>query len=340
MPVMLLGIRLLLAAVFLAAGIGKLRDRRQFAATLTTLGVARNWTAPLATLIPGIEVLTGAGLLHYEIARHAATIGLLLLVLFTAVAMVSIWQGRTLECACFGSSASEPVGVSTVARNAGLIALSLLLNVHGPGAAMTSVGTTWSMLGAEAQMLVAVSLLLLIALTLSTVQASRLHTAHARLASRVRLLEQRQPARDGQFDGGDAGLPAGSIAPPFDLPRLEGDRASLSSLLAGGKSVALIFLSAHCPACHELWSDIERWQSSGLSPVTVAAVCGGSPQTFELKLMGHTVSNVLLEGDAKVAAAYGISITPSAVIVGSDGTVAGASATGAAAIRALLSTQA
>ena len=334
MSILLLGVRLLLAVVFLAAGIGKLRDRQRFTATLTALDIARPWAAPLATVIPGIELLTGAALLHVDLAPTAAAASLALLAVFTVVATISIKQGTALNCACFGSIVEEPLGLATVVRNAALMALATLVIVVGPGTAVSAATTAWNALTPEIRVLAAVNLVLLIALAATTIHASRLHAATARLTSRVSSLEQ--PARERSAREPDAGLPAGTVAPLFDLPCLEGDRASLESLLAKGKPVALLFLSAHCPACHELWPDIERWQSSARWPLTVAAVCGGSPQTFELKLMGYTVVNVLLEGDAQVAEAYGISMRPAAVIVGRDGRIAGGSATGAAAVRTLV----
>jgi uncharacterized membrane protein YphA (DoxX/SURF4 family) len=337
MPVVLLGVRLLLATVFFAAGVGKLRDRSQFVATLSAMGVGRGQALPLATVIPCIELLTGAALLHFGFAAAGAIASLLMLAVFTAVTIISVWQGKALDCACFGSRAAEPLGLATLIRNAALMFLAILLVVAGPGAAITSSGPAWNTLTPDARALAALSLVFLVALAATTVHASRLHAAHARLASRVDLLEQRsRPTLEGTVENADAGLPPGARAPSFDLPRLEGDRASLASLLTAGEPVALVFLSAHCPACHELWSDIERWQSSDVGAVTVAAVCSGSPQTFELKLMGHTVMNVLLEGDTQVTEAYRISSRPAAVIVAPDGTIASGTFIGTAAVRALI----
>ena len=94
-------------------------------------------------------------------------------------------------------------------------------------------------------------------------------------------------------------------------------------------------MDAMCPSCHQLWPDVARWQSEHAAALTVAAVCSGSDQAIEMKVMGFPVTDVLLEGDAKVGDAFGLTLRPSAVVVDAAGLIASRSVAGVAAIRTL-----
>jgi peroxiredoxin len=340
MGLALLGVRFLLALVFVAAGIAKLRDRRGFARTLVAFHAPAWFVIAGATLIPLVELAVGLSFLTEQYATGGAVVSVVMLAIFTTAAGANLLQGRSPDCACFGTAASEPIGPATLIRNAWLIALALFVALEGPGGGFVSRGS-WSAATRNEGILGAGLVLLVLTLAALDLRAGRLRAANARLTARTAALEgqRRAQAAAPLPDIGAGGLPVGTVAPAFDLPRLEGDRSSLAQLTGEGRPVALIFLSAHCPSCHELWPDIERWQTREARRLTVAAICSGSPQTLELKLMGHAVGNVLLEGDAQVAEAYALSLRPSAVIVGPSGTIASESAVGLAAIRALVAEQ-
>jgi Methylamine utilisation protein MauE len=116
--------RVLLAATFAVAGIGKLRGRAAFAAfaqTLRDLGwrsEAGRWVA--AAALPAAElgsasllVVPGAGIWGY-------VAGLVLLFAMTATAATAVRRGARLRCRCFGR-AEERIGVSTLIRNGMLV---------------------------------------------------------------------------------------------------------------------------------------------------------------------------------------------------------------------------
>lgn len=341
MALALLGVRLLLALVFAAAAVGKLRDRAGFVRTLAGFGLAGTPANLAATLVPALELVAASLLLPAVTAGWGATLSLALLLGFTLATGISLLRGNAPDCACFGAIGSEPVGSLTLARNALLIVLTVFLLLAGSGAAWTSIGAAWSESSFDERVLGSAFLITLACLGALSIHASRLRSAHNRLQAELAETGQRLSAAQtaSPATGGDGGgLPPGSAAPEFDLPRLEGDRGSLTTLMSHGRPVVLIFLSAHCSACHELWPDIERWQAETADRVTIACVCGGSDQTIELKLMGYSVSNVLLEGAAGVGDAYGITLRPSAVVV-RNGTVTGATVIGVAAIRALVAAQ-
>ena len=110
----LLAVRLLLALVFIAAAVGKLRDRPAFAETLVQFGAPRTAAAPLSILIPAVELGLAPALLTTGTAPQAALLTLLLLLLFTGAIAVNLARGRKPACACFGAAATEPIGPGTV----------------------------------------------------------------------------------------------------------------------------------------------------------------------------------------------------------------------------------
>jgi len=332
----LLGGRLLLAAIFVAAAAGKLRARIGFRRTLVAFGVPGAAVDSVAILIPPVELAVAILLLPAASARAGAAASLVLLAAFTAATAVNLAQGRTPECACFGTTASEPIGPATLARNVALSVCALLIVVAGPGARLGAVATEWGAASADERFLSVTSLALLVALMTMNWYAAQLRSANVRLSAGLESLERQLETARAPSAGGSVGLPRGTLAPPFDLPRLEGDRASLDTLKEVGLPLLLIFSDAHCSACAQLWPDISRWEQQCAGTLTVAVICGGPPPLVEMKLVGTSVTNVLLAGEAKLTDLYSLSLIPSAVIVGSDGRIDSEGAVGIPAIRSLV----
>jgi hypothetical protein len=49
-----------------------------------------------------------------------------LLMVFTAVLVMRLLEGRRVPCACFGARSAKPIGIGSVIRNLVLIALALV----------------------------------------------------------------------------------------------------------------------------------------------------------------------------------------------------------------------
>lgn len=112
----------LVAAVFLVAGITKLSDPGRWRREAAGMGVS----GLLVTITPWVELTIGA-LLAVQFARHAlAWLAVALLVAFTALLVVRLAQGRRPVCACFGSLSQRPIGAMHVVRNAIFIGLALV----------------------------------------------------------------------------------------------------------------------------------------------------------------------------------------------------------------------
>jgi uncharacterized membrane protein YphA (DoxX/SURF4 family) len=120
--------RLLLAAVFLYAGIAKLGASERFAITVAQFSILPPaWIAVFATALPFVEIAVGLALLTPWTARAGALGAAALFVLFLG-ALAWAWnQGITTDCGCFGE---EPAGDSiplAIARDIALLAVTLLL---------------------------------------------------------------------------------------------------------------------------------------------------------------------------------------------------------------------
>lgn len=124
MEIVLLVIRLLLAAVFLVAGFAKLADLAGSRQALRDFGVPAALARPFGVLLSLTELAVAVALLPAASAWWGAIGALVLLLLFVAGISSNLARGRTPDCHCFGQWHSAPAGWSTLARTLGLSALA------------------------------------------------------------------------------------------------------------------------------------------------------------------------------------------------------------------------
>ncbi|HEX2854147.1 MAG TPA: MauE/DoxX family redox-associated membrane protein [Opitutaceae bacterium] len=112
--------RVILAALFLYAGIMKLRDPAGFAEELENYRLISGRVATSAGyLVPWLEILAAAALLTKPLRLGGWLASVALSAGFTAF-VVSAWmRGLDISCGCFGSSDST-VGLTAAARAAGI----------------------------------------------------------------------------------------------------------------------------------------------------------------------------------------------------------------------------
>jgi peroxiredoxin len=115
--------------------------------------------------------------------------------------------------------------------------------------------------------------------------------------------------------GGHA-LGPGRPAPDFTLPDLDGRSVSLAALRGGG-DLALRFGSVTCTVCDSDWAVLGRWQAEAGPGLRLAAVeVGQPPDLVRLHLQGvRPPVPVLIDAEARVARAYGVSSLPSFAFV-------------------------
>jgi len=120
--------RLILAGVFLVAAAPKLLDPAAFAASIANFRVFPDSVVnAIATVVPALE-LCGALALLTPWRRGGALLLAGLLLAFTALLALSLARGLDLDCGCFGTtSRADPVSPLHLVRNAGLLALAVLV---------------------------------------------------------------------------------------------------------------------------------------------------------------------------------------------------------------------
>lgn len=120
-------VRLFVAGVFLYAGLPKIVAPYDFALALFRYRLLPDGGINAAALLmPWMEVCAALALLHPR-WRAAGTLWLtLLLGAATAAVAIALSRGLDIDCGCFTlQPGRSPIGPWTIARNLGLIALTL-----------------------------------------------------------------------------------------------------------------------------------------------------------------------------------------------------------------------
>jgi peroxiredoxin len=335
--------RLLLAAVFVVAGVAKLADREGSRRAVTDFGVPAALAAPIGILLPLVELGVAAALIPTATVFWGAVAALALLLLFVAGIGANLARGRRPDCHCFGQLHSAPAGWSTLARNAVLAAVAAFLVWRGlEGGVGPSVVGWIGALSAAGMLVLAGGMIVLALLAAQWLFLFGLLRQNGRLLARLGVVEERlaaaglapEPSENGTQP--PAGLPVGSPAPAFGLEDLRGEEVALDRLRARGKPVVLLFTDPGCGPCAELLPEVGRWQHEYAEKLTISLVGRGSAEENSAEISEHGIDNVLLQEDWEVADAYGVDGTPSAVVVSPEGTIGSFLAQGPEEVEALL----
>ena len=334
MEALLLVARLLLALVFGFAGAGKLADEEGSRDALKGFGVPESLIAPLAWLLPWVELATAVSLLPLATAWFGGWAALALLLAFSTGIAVNLVKGNAPDCHCFGQLHSEPVSWKVFARNLALAAVAALIVTKGAGT------SAFSWLGElrPVEAIVLTMSLITISIVLATLNAVR-HLSED-VAGMKKLIEEDYAAPE-TVEREEAappatGLPVGAPAPAFALATFAGGQTSLNDLLAQGKAVLLLFVSPNCGPCKVLLPLVRTWQRDYGDQLTIAVISRGTPEEVKGKLDKYEISHVLLQGDHTTNVDYLAPWTPAAVLINRQGRLAHNVATGDAAIRALV----
>jgi peroxiredoxin len=341
MDIVILFARLLLAAVFVVAGVAKLADREGSRRAVADFGVPSALAAPLGILLPLAELAVAAALIPTSTAFWGAVGALVLLLLFVAGIGANLARGRRPDCHCFGQLHSSPAGWSTLARNGVLAAIAALLVWRGLEGEVGPSVIGWIGALSTAQLLVlAGGTVVLALLAVQWFFLFGVLRQNGRLLARLNAVEERlaaaglAPSENGAHR--TSGLAVGSPAPAFALQDLDGEEVTLDGLRAPGKPVMLMFTDPSCEPCMDLLPDVGRWQQQYAGKLTIALVGRGSVEENSAEASEHGVENVLLQEDWEVADAYEIDATPGAVVVSPEGIIGSPVAQGPDEVEALL----
>ncbi len=340
---LLLAARLVLAAVFVVAGLAKLADLPGSRQAMRDFGVPQPLAGLFGSLLPIAELATAVLLIPLATAWYGGLAALALLLLFIVGISLTMARGQAPDCHCFGQLHAEPVGWSTILRNSLLSLIALVLLVEGRRQAGTSaLGWLGHVSTAEG---VGIGVGVLVALVLIGQGWLLLHLLqqNGRLLTRLDALEAAGPlgtaagTRPAPAPAAPvAGLPVGSVAPSFALTGLHGETLTLDALRAATKPVLLVFSDPHCGPCNTLLPEIGQWQRQEASRLTIALISRGSVEENRAKGTEHGLTQVLLQQDREVAERYQSYGTPSAVLIRPDGRIDSPLAMGSEQIRTLV----
>jgi peroxiredoxin len=129
------------------------------------------------------------------------------------------------------------------------------------------------------------------------------------------------------------GLPAGSPAPGFHLPQLDGTELSLKQYR--GKRVLLIFSDPGCGPCDELAPELERLHR-GSPDLQIVMVSRGDQEANRKKIATHQLTfPVVLQKKWEISRKYGMFAMPIGFLIDEQGITAADVAVGGPAIISL-----
>ena len=335
--------RLVLASVFVVAGIAKLADRRGSRRAMTDFGVPAALAASFGLLLPLAELIVAAALVPTATAWWGAVGALTLLLLFVVGIGANLARGRKPECHCFGQLHSAPAGWSTLIRNGVLAAVAAFVVWQGREGVGPSAISWMGSLSTLQSLALIIGLLLLGLFAAQWWFLTHLLRQNGRLLVRLEALEEKisggaVPSQNGAQQAPPPGLPVGSQAPTFNLSGLYGETLTLESLLRSSeKPLMLLFTDTNCGPCNALLPEIGRWQQEyAEKKLNISLISRGSAEENRTKASEHGVGSVLLQEDWEVAQAYQVAGTPSAVLIQPDGKIASPVVAGSEAIGSLV----
>jgi peroxiredoxin/uncharacterized membrane protein YphA (DoxX/SURF4 family) len=370
MELTLLAARLLLAAVFLLAGAAKLADLEGSSKAFIGFGLPRRLALVLSLLLAPAEILVAVALIPVALAWYGACGALALLCIFIIGIGINLARGRKPDCHCFGQLHSAPVGWTTLVRNGILAAAAGWLVFRGPAQVGPSL---WKHLASagdnERRFFIfgacVMCLLLFRALKRkeqaqpervdepeSVEESAQDPESDRELPSPVTSSPRRAPLNGNGVPHRPpapkvrpevaiprplAPLSIGAPAPPFELATVSGGSCSLRSLLEQKKIVLLIFSSPYCDSCRAVAPNIGNWMREHAQSLDIFVISRGTVQDNLTKLKNLEASRILLQPAFELSDAYGVSATPAAVLIGSDGLIRSNLVVGGVEIKELIS---
>lgn len=322
----LLAASLALCAVFTVAGFAKLLDRDGSRTAALSFGVPERLAGVVALGLPPVELAIAALLLPAATRWWAALAALALLLVFCTAIGVAMARGEAPDCHCFGQLHSAPAGWSTLARNAALAGAAALVVVAGRDDAGPGAFAWVSRLEGVEWALLALAVALAAVLAVGGYVVSHVLRSYGRVLVRLDRVEERLRVAGLELEEPDEmpqlGLAPGTRAPEFWLPSVDGDRVALGDLLQPGRPLLLLFTSPSCVPCSVLMPTVAGWQQDHADELTVALLSDGDEELIRAEAAEHGLEHVLVDETLSAYEAYEANGTPSAVLLGDDGTIA------------------
>jgi uncharacterized membrane protein YphA (DoxX/SURF4 family) len=132
--VLVLVLRVAIGAIFLVAGASKIGHVNVFATEIAGFRIVpQPLVAPLAVLLPFVEVLLGGYLIVGLYTRVAGWIAAVQLAIFAAAIASTVVRGMAVSCGCFGPNDATVTSWPEVARDAALALVAAFVAWRAPG---------------------------------------------------------------------------------------------------------------------------------------------------------------------------------------------------------------
>ena len=127
-------VRVVLGAILIVAGASKVGHAAEFAAQIAGFRLLPQVViAPLALLLPFLEILTGGYLILGLFTRGAAWVATAMFAVFDAAIASAVVRGMTVSCGCFGPNDRTVTTWAEVARDAIFVLLAVVVALRAPG---------------------------------------------------------------------------------------------------------------------------------------------------------------------------------------------------------------
>ncbi|REJ08017.1 hypothetical protein DY023_01775 [Microbacterium bovistercoris] len=306
---LLLAPALILGGVLIASGVLKLRTPGgldEFDRLGVPKALRREWIArlhPWGELLLGILLLVLGGVL----GLLAALAAVVLLGAYLVLVARALRTAPDASCACFGTT--KRITAVTVVRNAWLTALALfaaatswtLPLLGGPLAALGVAGWGW---------------VIALAATAVTVALIMWPEGEPDAAPQTAV----EPVVQGEEEADYLR----SITPALPLTLADGSSRTLREL-SSRRALLVLAVSPTCGSCEQVIASRARWREL-LPELDIRMLFTTSPENSTLLETEHPAS--LHDPDRHVAPSLGYRSTPSAVLLGADGMLAGGPVTG------------
>ncbi|GAB3067117.1 hypothetical protein GCM10027053_33290 [Intrasporangium mesophilum] len=307
----------ILAVVLVVSAVGKLRSPRRSAEAFRDLRVPAPFNStPAVEALPWGEILLALLLLVASgwLGVVAAVASVLLFTAYLLLVVRALGFDVPVDCACFGEFAPGQIGRRTVVRNGWLVALAVLglVGSFGGDSLIGRVvdGTApWWWLASAAAAAVT---------TLLVVGGPALAAGGSEATSSTYGLEEGDYLR--------------TRTPAVPVTFADGSGSTLRQL-STTRAQLLLFVSETCGSCEGIIAAVPEWRAA-MPQIDVRLVLAAPADASSLAsaMEPKTIHDL----DGWVRESFGTTSTPSAVLLGVDGLLAGGPVVGSEAVPAFV----